>query len=191
MASSYQHRRAIIITASLAWLIKNQFHWDDLTLSLMGDAGSVILVLSAHLQGKGTCLECRFPQNWKLLEMVGVFWSHLLLGRHTAGVSSSRWPWHPADFPQPNIFWIDLGVLCLGFCCDGVVWWVFFVSFPSGKLQTRHFLQNLHWFCQYFTRKSFFPWELGRNQDLRASQSAQTHCQCRGWDGAGNDRNLQ
>lgn len=190
MVSSYQPRRAIIIMASLTWLIKKSIPLRWSCAFLNGRCWKRYPSFECAPARKRDLLGVQVSPKLETSGNGGGFWSHLSLGSHTAGVSSSRWPWHPADFPQPNVFWIDLGVLCLGFCCDGGVWWIFFVSFPGGKLQTRNFLQNLHWFCQYFTRKSFFPWEMGRNQDLRASQSAQTHCQCRGWGGAGKDWNL-
>lgn len=69
--------------ASLTWLIKNQFHSDDLMLSVMGGAGSVIPILSMHLEGKEACFESSFPSNWKLLKMV--FFRKPSL------------PWQPAD----------------------------------------------------------------------------------------------
>lgn len=56
MTGSYQPRRAAIIMALLTWLIKYQFHWDDLMLSLMGGTGTISPILSMHLQEKGTWL---------------------------------------------------------------------------------------------------------------------------------------
>lgn len=52
-------------------------------LALVGHAGTVIPILSVHLQGKGTCLESSFPQKQKLLKAV-VFPKPSL-------------PWQPAD----------------------------------------------------------------------------------------------
>lgn len=154
----------------MTWLIKNQFHWDNLMLALMGGAGSVIPILSMHLQGKGICLESSFPQNWKLLKML--FFPKLSLAWQPVDTQRS---WAAAAFPgtyqtfsQLNIFgFVLVWVLCLCF--------VLFCFFPKRKLQNRNFLQNLHWFCHYFTRKSFSfhgsARETGRIQDLRVSQN--------------------
>lgn len=117
--------------ASLTWLIKNQFHWDDLALSLMGDAGSVIPVLSVHLQGKGTCLECRFPQNWKLLKILGFLKPSLPWQTH------SRHEQQPLSLAPSRLspakrflgwFWGFVFGVLMWWCC-----WVGFVCFFSQR----------------------------------------------------------
>lgn len=123
MAGSYQPRRAIIIMASMTWLIKNQFHWDNLMLALMGGAGSVFPILSMHLQGKGICLESSFPQNWKLLKML--FFPKPSLAWQPVDAQRS---WAAAAFPGTYQTFSQLNIF--GF---GLVWVLCFVLFFSPK----------------------------------------------------------